>query len=88
MGKMVGIAEFKAKCERLISEMERDGEPIELTRRGKVVGVLRPPVNSMPDPDSLFGCLASPAYRFDCDPSAPAYDGLWDAEKGEWEPKD
>ena len=31
MTKMVGIAEFKAKCERLISQMEKDGEPIGQT---------------------------------------------------------
>lgn len=77
MGKMVGIAEFKAKCERLISQMEADGIPIELTRRGKVVGVL-----SLPRPDqsdeqkplaSAFGMLKSDTYRFD-DPFTPVSD--------------
>lgn len=57
MTKMVGIAEFEAKCERLISEMERDGGSIQLTRRGKVVGVLSPAQQRRIDPDSLFGCM-------------------------------
>lgn len=56
MTKMVGIAEFKARCERLISEMERDGEPIHLTRRGKVVGVIRPPAAER-SRRSLFGLM-------------------------------
>lgn len=53
MGKIVGIAEFKANCTRLIAEMERDGEAITVTKRGKVVGVLSPP----PEKSRLFGLL-------------------------------
>lgn len=35
MGKMVAATEFKAKCLALIDEMERSGEPLTITRRGK-----------------------------------------------------
>ncbi|MDR6788371.1 antitoxin (DNA-binding transcriptional repressor) of toxin-antitoxin stability system [Sphingomonas sp. BE138] len=35
MGKMVGISEFKTKCIALLEEMERSGEPLTITRRGK-----------------------------------------------------
>lgn len=35
MGKMVSATEFKAKCLALIDEMERSGEPLTITRRGK-----------------------------------------------------
>lgn len=75
MGKLVGIAEFKAKCERLLSQMEQDGEPIQLTRRGKVVGVISPPPTLAPaEPlPSAFGLLKSDAYRFD-DPFSPVSD--------------
>lgn len=87
MGKMVGIAEFKAKCERLISQMEQDGEPIELTRRGKVVGVLRPPAPPEHEPEELFGMLKSDAYRFDWDPSAPAVDpSEWELDESNLRP--
>jgi antitoxin (DNA-binding transcriptional repressor) of toxin-antitoxin stability system len=80
MTKMVGIAEFKAKCERLISQMEKDGEPIALTRRGKVVGVLKPPSKARPKLEGAFGMLKNDAYRFDWDPSEPAADPSdWDA---------
>ncbi|MEH3038151.1 MAG: type II toxin-antitoxin system Phd/YefM family antitoxin [Sphingomonas adhaesiva] len=35
MGKTIGITEFKAKCIALLDEMERSGEPLTITRRGK-----------------------------------------------------
>ena len=88
MTKVIGIAELKAKCERLISQMERDGEPIELTRRGKTVGVLSPPILSRPDPDSLFGCLeGTGSWVSDDELMRPVWDEPWDAELGRWEPE-
>lgn len=41
--KVVSVTEFKAHCLRLIEEMGRTREPIEITKRGKKVGVLSPP---------------------------------------------
>lgn len=35
MGKMVSATEFKAKSLALIDEMQRSGEPLTVTRRGK-----------------------------------------------------
>lgn len=86
MGKMVGIAEFKAKCERLIVQMEQDGEPIQLTRRGKVIGVLSPPPTSQaPAPlPSAFGLLKSDKYRDDLEPEDFVVDPDWEAK---WEAK-
>lgn len=88
MGKMVGIAEFKAKCERLISQMEEDGIAIELTRRGKVVGVLSPPLPPKPtsvEPlPSAFGMLRSDRYRDDTNPEDFRVDPDWEAK---WEAK-
>jgi len=72
MTKYVGAAEFKAKCLKLIDEMQADGESITITKRGKPVAVL-----SAPKPDdnfvSLIGFMESPEYRFD-DPFSPAVD--------------
>jgi prevent-host-death family protein len=42
MGKQIGAAEFKAHCLRLLDEVERTGEPITITKRGRPVGELRP----------------------------------------------
>jgi antitoxin (DNA-binding transcriptional repressor) of toxin-antitoxin stability system len=86
MGKIVGIAEFKANCTRLISEMERNGEPILLTRRGKVVAELKPA--SAAKRKRMFGLMEGTiTFAPDYDPSEPAYDGPWNAELGRWEPE-
>lgn len=80
MTKMVGIAEFKAKCERLLNQMEKDGEPIALTRRGKPIAIISAPVTEEPKkPKAVFGFLKNDRYRFDCDPEEPA------ADPSDWE---
>ena len=38
--KYVGAAEFKANCLRLMAEMQADGEPITVTKRGKPLAVV------------------------------------------------
>lgn len=81
MGKMVGMAEFKANCTRLLRELGEDGEPITVTVRGKPVAVvnvaseqlLKPPLTS------AFGMLRNDKYRFD-DPFTPVSDmDEWEA---------
>jgi prevent-host-death family protein len=79
MGKMIGAAEFKAHCLRIIDEVERTGEPVTITKRGRVVGELHPPSKTKREP-LTFGFLKHPGYRFDADPGEPAYDGPWNAE--------
>jgi antitoxin (DNA-binding transcriptional repressor) of toxin-antitoxin stability system len=79
MNKMVGAAEFKVHCLRIIAEAERTGETIIITKRGKPIMELKPiqPKERKP----LFGLLRHPEYRFS-DPDAPAYDQPWNAELG------
>lgn len=87
MGKIVGITEFKAKCIALLNEMERSGEPLTITRRGKPSltltakgagqGAAQAPLAS------AFGMLRHPQYRFD-DPFSPAAEPQdWDANNPE-----
>lgn len=33
-GKLVAASRFKAECLRLIQQMQKDGEPVTVTRRG------------------------------------------------------
>ncbi len=83
MGKMVGITEFKAKCIALLDEMERSGEPLTITRRGKPSLTLsakaagEPPVG-----ESLFGFMKG-TVTIHGDLDAPI-DPDWEAE---WERK-
>ena len=41
--KTMPVSEFKAKCLRLMEEVRRTGEPIEITKRGKTIVVVSPP---------------------------------------------
>jgi antitoxin (DNA-binding transcriptional repressor) of toxin-antitoxin stability system len=84
MGKMIGAAQFKAHCLRIMEEAKRSGETVVITKRGKPFMELKPVAPDEPTP--LFGCMKTSGYSFP-DPVSPAYDGPWDAEKeGPWEP--
>ncbi len=71
MGKVVSVSEFKAHCLRLIDEMQEDGEPLTITKRGKVVAEVVPKRDVPLKP--VFGLLKNDAYRFD-DPFTPVSD--------------
>ena len=71
MNKIVSASEFKAKCLRLIDEMQRDGVPVTITKRGKVVAELGPKGETL---KPVFGMLRSPLYRDDWDPNEPVCD--------------
>ena len=85
MGKMIGAAEFKAHCLRILDEIERSGEAVTVTKRGRPVVEVKPVAKKQRK--SAFGALKSSEYSFP-DPFSPAYDEPWDAEKGMWEPED
>ena len=71
VNKMVGTAEFKAHCSRIIAEAQRTGESVIITKRGKPVMELKPIQTR--EKKLSFGFLAHPEYRFD-DPFSPAVD--------------
>lgn len=80
MTKIVSASEFKAKCLQLIEAMQKDGEPVTITKRGRVVAELKPKGAAERSPlESAFGSLRSDLYRFD-DPAGPVVDpDEWDA---------
>jgi antitoxin (DNA-binding transcriptional repressor) of toxin-antitoxin stability system len=49
--RTMAISEFRAKCLALMDEVAETGVPIEVTRRGKVVGEFRPVT---PEEERLF----------------------------------
>ena len=75
MNKIVSATEFKAKCLRLIDEMQVDGQPITITKRGKVVAEVKPksdaPRGSL---YGLYGVFRSSGYHSNWDHEAPATD--------------
>ncbi|CAA9519684.1 MAG: hypothetical protein AVDCRST_MAG62-1030 [uncultured Sphingomonas sp.] len=81
MGKMIGAAEFKAHCLRILDEVERTGEPITITKRARPVGELHSAAKRERK-SATFGFLKHPHYFGDHDFTAPAYEGPWNAELG------
>lgn len=81
MNKIVSASVFKAKCLRMIDEMQADGQPITITKRGKAVAELR---LSKPDepPKSLFGSMrGSIIIKGDLDePLDPNWESEWEAK--------
>jgi len=78
-GKVVAATQFKADCLRLIEEMERDGQPVTVTRRGRPVAILSP-VGPLTRP-ALIGCMEGSVLRYD-DPFSPATDPSdWEANR-------
>jgi prevent-host-death family protein len=79
--KTVAAAEFKATCLRLIDEMNEDGQPITITKRGKPVAVLTPVVENVAEKKGIVGLMKGSVLRYD-DPFAPALDSSeWEALK-------
>ncbi|MFS2177376.1 type II toxin-antitoxin system Phd/YefM family antitoxin [Rhizobium pisi] len=78
MSKVVGAAEFKAKCLNLIDQMRNDDESIVITKRGKPVAVLSP-ARDTTGRKSIIGAMKGSVLRYD-DPLSPAVEPEdWDA---------
>ena len=79
MAKTVSASEFKARCLQRITGMQQDGEPVAITRRGKVVAELAPKESAR---QPLSGMPKGDGYRFDADPQVSGCDpGEWHAPR-------
>ena len=65
-------SEFKARCLRLIKQMNQDGEPVTVTNRGRPVAMLSP-LPEQARSASIIGAMAGTVLAYD-DPLAPAAD--------------
>ncbi|HEU0043927.1 type II toxin-antitoxin system Phd/YefM family antitoxin [Sphingomonas sp.] len=81
MGKMVGMAEFKANCTRLLREVQEGGEPITVTSRGKPIATVST-ASDKPKRQSLLGVLAGTVtIQGDLDePLDPKWEKEWEAK--------
>lgn len=87
MGKVVSATEFKARCLQLIAEMEKDGQPVTITRRGKAVAKVVPEAEAKKP--GLLGLMKG-AYRWapgvdPTDPVEPDWEANWEAK---WDARD
>ena len=69
-GRQVSAAEFKAKCLRIIKEMQDTGESVTVTRRGRPVAIVSLPPSTQPM-QSFIGSMRGTVLRYD-DPLGPA----------------
>ena len=76
--RQVSAAEFKAKCLRIIKEMQDTGEAVTVTRRGKPVAIVSLPPLIEPT-QSFIGSLRGTVVKYDdpFEPAVPATD--WSA---------
>ena len=86
MTKMVGAAEFKAKCLALLDEVQATGEPITVTKRGKPVVTVAAAVVEQAPRKPVFGSMkGSVTIHGDLDePIDPDWEEKWLAK---WDAK-
>ena len=75
MKKTIGASEFKARCLKLIDQVHDTGQPLTITKRGKIVAVLQ----SAGDDEKPWLKLRDRVKSYK-DPFKPAVDpSEWDA---------
>lgn len=81
MGKIIGAAEFKTHCLRIIDEVARTGEAVTITKRGRPVAEVTA-VKAAQRPEPLtFGCMKGMVQILgDIDsPFDPDWEEQWEA---------
>ena len=77
--RTIGAAEFKAHCLRILDEVERSGEPVTITKRGKPVAEVKPVEKKPAKP--IFGCMKGSVLKYER-PFDPAVDpDEWEANR-------
>jgi len=69
--RQVPAAEFKARCLRIIKEMNRTGELVTITNRGRPVAVLSPMPASDEKPPAFIGMMRGTVLKYE-EPFEPA----------------
>lgn len=81
--KYVSAAEFKAKCLKLMDEVQAGGEPVTVTKRGKpVVTVAAVELEPAAERKSLLGCMKGTVtiHGDIVGPIDPDWEAKWEAK--------
>ncbi len=80
----ISASEFKAKCLGVLDKLAaRKLKRVVVTKRGRPVAVLTPPVADRRSARDLFGCMKGTVIAPEgFDFTAPVFDEPWNAEKG------
>ena len=73
----IAVAEFKAKCLKIMDEVQTTRSPVTITKRGKPMAVLAPYSEETPAP--IFGRMKG-RLKISCD-LTDATGASWEAEK-------
>lgn len=87
MGKMIGAAEFKAHCLRILDEVERTGQPVTITKRGRAVAEVKPVTEeALTDdrPPPVFGFMKGSVTFLTEDDDLSPLESDWEEQ---WEKK-
>lgn len=76
----MSVTDFKAKCTKVFRDIEKLDQPVEITRRGKVIAVVQQPPTSTTDPKEFLGCLHE-TLTFHSDWDSPLGEDDWEACK-------
>ena len=77
--RTIGAAEFKAHCLRILDEVERTGEPVTITKRGRPVAEVKPVEKT--ERKSIIGCMKGVVLKYER-PFDPAVDpDEWEATR-------
>lgn len=57
----IAISKFKATCLSLLDRVQKTGEPLLITKRGKPIAQVLPPPPPEQPKESGFGCMAGTA---------------------------
>ncbi len=74
------VTEFKAKCTKVFHDIERRKQPVKITRRGKIIAVVQPAIDSDTDPEKFLGCLHN-TLTFHSGWDSPLGEDDWEACK-------
>lgn len=68
--KLIGSADFKANCLKIIDRVNKDKQPVTITKRGTPVARLSP-IDDRQRKGSIVGAMKGSVLRYD-DPFAPS----------------
>lgn len=78
MRRQITATEFKVHCLHIIDEMNKDRQPVTITKRGRPVALLSP-MQIQGERESIIGAMRGSVLRYD-DPFQPAADASdWNA---------
>ena len=63
MSKRIGAAQFKANCLRILDEIERSGESVTVTKRGRPIAEVKPVEKA--ERGSIIGAMKGTVLRYD-----------------------